>query len=238
MLDATQSFPRMEPPPRTCASGLGDIDELVRTYKSYILRFALVRLRDRDLAESVTQDCFLRAFYSQSLYRGECSVRTWLTTIAINLIHDITRSKRRQFWQEAARSAIDVGDIHDRTPSHHLSPEAHLLLREQLAGIWDTVDGLSKPQREVFLMRFACEMKVTEIADITGMNLSTVKSNLHRGLEAVRSQPRRTARPRPPRNKFATLEAAKPNRRNWRVQIVPAGGSKSEDLIGQKEKAS
>jgi RNA polymerase sigma-70 factor (ECF subfamily) len=238
MLDATQSFARVNQPLAICASGLGDIDELIRTYKSYIMRFALVKLRDRDLAESVTQDCFLRAFYSQSLYRGECSVRTWLTTIAINLIHDITRSKRRQFWQEAARSAIDVGDIHDRTPSHHLSPEAHLLLREQLAGIWDTVDGLSKPQREVFLMRFACEMKVAEIADITGMNLSTVKSNLHRGLEAVRSQPRRTARPRPPENKVATLQAAKPNRRNWRARIIQAAGSKSEDIVREKEKAS
>ena len=238
MLDATQSFTRMDPPLRTCACGLGDIDEVVRTYKSYILRFAFVRLRDRDLAESVAQDCFLRAFYSQSLYRGECSVRTWLTTIAINLIHDITRSKRRQFWQEAARSAIDVGDIHDRTPSHHLSPEAHLLLREQLAGIWDTVDGLSKPQREVFLMRFGCEMKVTEIAEITGMNVSTVKSNLHRGLEAVRSQRRRTARLRAPKTKGPTLEAAKPNRRDWRIRFIPAGGSKSEGQIEEKEKVS
>jgi RNA polymerase sigma-70 factor (ECF subfamily) len=190
----------MDPPLRTCTSGLGDIDELVRTYKSYILRFALVRLRDQDLAESVTQDCFLRAFHSQSLYRGECSVRTWLTTIAINLIRDTTRSKGRRFWQEAAVCAIDVGDIRDQTPSHHLSPEAHLLLREQLAGIWDTVDGLSKPQREIFLMRFACEMKVVEIADITGMNLSTVKSNLHRGLKAVRSQLRRSGRPRASEN--------------------------------------
>jgi RNA polymerase sigma-70 factor (ECF subfamily) len=204
----------MDPPLRTCTSGLGDIDELVRTYKSYILRFALVRLRDRDLAESVTQDCFLRAFYSQSLYRGECSVRTWLTTIAINLIRDITRSKERRFWQEAAGSAIDVGDIYDRTPDPHLSPEAHLLQREQLARTWDTVDGLSKPQREIFLMRFACEMKVIEIADITGMNPSTVKSNLHRGLAIVRSQLRRSGWPRASENKVATLEAAKPSRRN------------------------
>src|SRR5258705_7587497 len=64
---------------------LDDIDALVRKYRPYILLYALSALRDRDLAESLSQDCFLRAFNSRSLYRGVCSVRTWLSPISINL---------------------------------------------------------------------------------------------------------------------------------------------------------
>jgi RNA polymerase sigma factor (sigma-70 family) len=92
----------------SAVSELDDVDALVRTYRPYILRFALSALKDRDLAETVTQDCFLRAFNSRSRYRGECSVRTWLTAIAINLIRGSVRSRRFKFWQRVNASAVDV----------------------------------------------------------------------------------------------------------------------------------
>lgn len=231
MLDATQSVAITDPPLRICTTGLGDIEELIETYKASILRFALSRLRDRDLAESVTQDCFVRAFRSQSLYRGECSVRTWLTTIAMNLIRDTNRSKECRFWRGVTGSAIDVRDIHDRTPGHELSPESHLLLREQLAHIWDIVDGLSKAQREVFLMRFACEMEVVEIADMTGMNLSTVKSNLHRGLKVVRTQVRTSVRSRRSQPSAITPDAAKQTSAASHCGIISTSAAKSNDLL-------
>src|ERR1700733_12009881 len=62
-------------------SDLEDIEELVRVYRSSVLRHAWWLLKDRDLAETVTQDCFMRAFNSRALYRGQCSVRTWLLAI-------------------------------------------------------------------------------------------------------------------------------------------------------------
>ena len=83
----------------SAVSELDDVDALVRKYRPYVLRYSLAALKDRDLAESVTQDCFLRAFKFRSLYRGECSVRTWLTAIAINLIRESLRTRRFKFWQ-------------------------------------------------------------------------------------------------------------------------------------------
>src|SRR5260370_22322254 len=89
-------------------SDLEDIDELVRIHRSSVLRHAWWLLKDRDLAESVTQDCFLRAFKARALYRGQCSVPTWLLAIATNLVRDTTRSRGFRFWKHVSTSAVDV----------------------------------------------------------------------------------------------------------------------------------
>ena len=61
-----------------------------------------------------------------------------------------------------------------------------MLRREKLRRVWATVDGLPGKQRTVFLLRFMEEMQVSEIAEATGLNLSTVKSLLYRALRTVR----------------------------------------------------
>jgi RNA polymerase sigma-70 factor, ECF subfamily len=170
-------------------SELEDIDELVRIHRSSVLRHAWWLLKDRDLAESVTQDCFLRAFKARDLYRGQCSVRTWLLTIATNLVRDTTRSRGFRFWKHVSSAAVDVHELGGRLACRQKTAEANLLMREKLRHVWATVDGLPGRQRTVFLLRFVEEMAVSEIADSTGLNLSTVKSLLYRALRTVRVDP-------------------------------------------------
>jgi RNA polymerase sigma-70 factor (ECF subfamily) len=170
-------------------SDLEDIDELVRIHRSSVLRHAWWLLKDRDLAESVTQDCFLRAFKARALYRGQCSVRTWLLAIATNLVRDTARSRGFRFWKQVNTSAVDVHELGSRLACRQQTAEANLLVREKLRHLWATVDGLPGKQRTVFLLRFVEEMPVSEIADSTGLNLSTVKSLLYRALRTVRVDP-------------------------------------------------
>lgn len=167
-------------------SELDDVDALVRKYRPYILRYALSALKDRDLAESVAQDCFLRAFNSRALYRGECSVRTWLIAITINLIRGSVRSRRFKFWQRVNASAIDVNAVENRLEGHHQSPEHNVLSRELLSRVWNIVGGLSERQRHVFYLRFVQDMQLSEIAVATGMKISAIKTNLHRTVGTVR----------------------------------------------------
>jgi RNA polymerase sigma-70 factor, ECF subfamily len=165
---------------------LEDINTLCATYRSRIYRYALLSLRDADLAESVTQDCFLKAHRARSEFRGDCSVATWLTRIATNLIRDSTRSRKFQFWKTATSTAVDAGAMADRLRSPGLSPETHLQVRQELVKVWDTVATLPGKQRSVFLLRFVEEMELPEIATAMGLHVGTVKSHLHRALAAVR----------------------------------------------------
>ena len=170
----------------SAVSELDDVDALVRKYRPYILRFALSALKDRDLAESVTQDCFLRAFNARSRYRGECSVRTWLTTIAINLIRGSVRSRRFKFWQRVNSSAVGVKAVENILEGHHQSPEGDVLYRELLDRVWNIVGGLSERQRHILYLRFVGDMELSEIAVATGMKISAIKSHLYRALGTVR----------------------------------------------------
>jgi RNA polymerase sigma-70 factor (ECF subfamily) len=165
---------------------LGDMDTLCATYRSRIYRYALLSLRDPDLAESVTQDCFLRAYKARSDFRGDCSVATWLTRIATNLVRDTTRSRKFQFWKVASSSAVEVGAMADRLRSPGVSAEAAMVAREQVLQVWETVEALSDKQRSVFILRFVEEMELSEIAAALGLHVGTVKSHLHRALAAVR----------------------------------------------------
>jgi RNA polymerase sigma-70 factor (ECF subfamily) len=171
---------------------LTDVNTLCATYRSRIYRYALLSLRDPDLADTVTQDCFLRAYKAREEFRGDCSVATWLTRIATNLIRDSTRSRRFQFWKAAKSTAVEVGAIADRLRSPGLSPETSLMIREELRGVWDAVETLPGKQRSVFLLRFVEEMELPEIATAMGLHVGTVKSHLHRALAAVRKAMERT----------------------------------------------
>jgi RNA polymerase sigma-70 factor (ECF subfamily) len=171
---------------------LTDVNTLCATYRSRIYRYALLSLRDPDLAETVTQDCFLRAYKAREEFRGDCSVATWLTRIATNLIRDATRSRKFQFWKAAGSTAADVGAMADRLRAPGLSPETFLMVRDELRGVWDAVENLPGKQRSVFLLRFVEEMELPEIAASMGLHVGTVKSHLHRALAAVRKAMEKT----------------------------------------------
>src|SRR5580700_1597495 len=78
-----------------------DFDAVVRLYWPRIFRFALASLRDRDAAQTVAQDCFLKAYRGRERFRGEASLLTWLMQIAVNLVRDNARNRRLQFWRRA-----------------------------------------------------------------------------------------------------------------------------------------
>jgi RNA polymerase sigma-70 factor, ECF subfamily len=166
---------------------LADFDEVVRLYRPRIFRFLMASLADRDVAESLTQDCFLKAYNARHQFRGESSLSTWLTRIALNLVRDHLRSRRMRFWQRTRDTALDIVDISDWIPDGGSSPEAICLQQERVKEIWAAVEKLSRQQRTVFVLRFVEELELSEIAETTGMNTSTVKSHLYRALRLVRA---------------------------------------------------
>jgi RNA polymerase sigma-70 factor, ECF subfamily len=167
---------------------LTDFDEVVRVYRPRILRFLLSSLTDRDAAETLTQETFLKAWAARHQFRGESSLSTWLTRIAVNLMRDHLRSRSLRFWQKTRGSSLDVLDISDWIPDGHSSPESQVVARNQVAAVWEAVDKLSAQQRSVFVLRFVEEMELEEISEALGMNLSTVKSHLYRALGILRER--------------------------------------------------
>ena len=169
-------------------SELDDIDALVAQYWPRVFRFVSFSINEADLAQSITQDCFLKAYRNRATFRGDCSINTWLIGIANNLIRDQVRLKKFQFWRKANATALDVTEMASLLPSHESSPESKLLVRERTEQVKAALDTLSVNQRRICLMRFFEGMDLDEISQATGMPVNTIKTHLHRGISAIRSK--------------------------------------------------
>ncbi len=170
------------------SSELEDIDALVATYWPRVLRYVSFSINDDDLAQTITQDCFLKAYNGRASFRGDCAVSTWLIAIANNLVQDQVRLKKFQFWRKAHRTSVDVQEMASFLPSAERSAETKLLATEQVEGVKAALEELSVNQRRVVLLRFFEGMNIEEIAEATGMPANTVKTHMHRGITAIRAK--------------------------------------------------
>lgn len=172
---------------RSQAISLAEFDELVHQHQRRIYRLLYVLLRDRDEADSLTQECFLRAFQNLDRFRGECNVQTWLLRIAVNLARDHARSRKASFWKQLlGLGETKDGSDHFDFPAPGPTPEQAMLARAEVQAIWKAVRDLSLQQQTVFTLRFVEELELSEIANVLNVQVGTVKTQLFRAVHAVR----------------------------------------------------
>ncbi len=163
-------------------------DAIVRQYQQRVYRVILLLVKDGDAADSLTQDCFLRAYEKRTSFRGECSVSTWLLRIAVNLARDHHKSRRSAFWRRLV--GLQDGDTENGAALEVCAPEPSaersLLAREMLQQVWQAAAVLPQQQRTIFLLRFAEEMPLAEIAQVLGIETGTVKAHLFRAIAKVK----------------------------------------------------
>jgi RNA polymerase sigma-70 factor (ECF subfamily) len=163
---------------------------IVLAHRPQIFRFLLASTRDVDLAETLTQECFLKAHRNWDGFRGESTAMTWLMRIAINLEKDHWRNRRMQFWRHMRSNKVDLDDASDWLPSGERTVEQHLIAKEKVAQVWRVVAKLSGRQRTVFLLRYVEELELIDIARATGLSEGTVKAHLSRAVSKVRAEVR------------------------------------------------
>jgi RNA polymerase sigma-70 factor, ECF subfamily len=163
-------------------------DEIVRQHQRRVYRVIFLLVHDSDVADTLTQECFLRAYQKRSSFRGECRLATWLLRIALNLVRDHAKNRRVSFWRRLA--GLDDLQRQRPEPPHLTAPEASpervLLAREELESVWKSVSGLSQQQRAIFFLRFAEEMPLADIAETLEIKVGTVKAQLARATAKLR----------------------------------------------------
>ncbi len=165
-----------------------EFSHVVSAHRQQIFRFLLASTRDVDLAETLSQECFLKAFRNWASFRGESTALTWLMRIAINVQKDHWRNRRLQFWRTTRTNSVDADEAGEWLPSGESSPEKQLLAREKVGKVWEVVKKLSGRQRTVFLLRYVEEMDIAQIASAIGLSDGTVKAHLSRALGKVRAE--------------------------------------------------
>jgi RNA polymerase sigma-70 factor, ECF subfamily len=162
-----------------------NFNEIVQHHQRRVYRVIYLLVRDADIADTLTQECFLRAYQKRESFRSECRIDTWLLRIAVNLVRDHGKNRRVSFWRNLV--GLDEMEAAEHEP-HAADPSAErvLLAREQLNAVRKALGSLSQQQREVFLLRFGEEMALVEIATVLGLQVGSVKAQLSRATSKLR----------------------------------------------------
>jgi RNA polymerase sigma-70 factor (ECF subfamily) len=161
-------------------------DELVERYQTRLLNFVFRTIGDRDRAEDLVQEVFIRVHRHLHRFDRTKKFSTWIYTIASNLAKNELRNRSRNplvFFQTMQGSADEEErplQFEDTTSR----PDDMYRKRHLRELVEQTVAALPEHHREVFVLRELEGKSYEEIAEITDCNLGTVKSRLNRARSA------------------------------------------------------
>jgi RNA polymerase sigma-70 factor, ECF subfamily len=159
----------------------GGFEPMVRAYQHRLYAFALAMTGEPADAEEVAQDTFVRAHTALRRYPPErvreLKLNAWLHQIALNVVRN--RVRRRSLRLVPMEADLPVADT-------SAGPESRTLSRAALRELANLVSGLPEHQRAAVVLRCVQGMTYAEAAAQLGQPEGTVKSNVHRGLQALR----------------------------------------------------
>ena len=162
------------------------LDELIDRFQHRLLRYLLFLTGNREVAEDLFQETWIRVLLRGAQYNGRARFDTWLFTIARNLVIDLSRKRTMASLEEMSERFEDDRPID--FPIDGPSPLESFQSREDSAEVAEVLVKLEPQSREVLVLRFYEELSLEEIAGVTRSPLSTVKSRLYRGLLALRPE--------------------------------------------------
>jgi RNA polymerase sigma-70 factor (ECF subfamily) len=159
----------------------GGFETMVRAYQHRLYAFALGMTGEPADAEEVAQDAFVRAHAALRRYPPDriraLKLNAWLHQIALNVVRN--RVRRRSLRLVPMEPELPV-------PDSAPGPEARALSRAVLRELANLVSGLPEQQRLAVVLRCVQGMTYAEVAAQLAQPEGTVKSNVHRGLQALR----------------------------------------------------
>ena len=167
-----------------------DLERLFAEHSQAVYGFLIYRVGDATVAEDLLGDTFERVVRSRRRFDPrKGNERTWIYAIALNCLRDhLRRLNAESRTLERLRADGDAweDDASDRV--------------QERDALFQKLDLLDPGEREVVALRYGAELRLEEIAAVTGKRLSTVRGRLYRGLERLRAalEEEKTAPQRPP----------------------------------------
>lgn len=164
-------------------------NDIFNTYQKPIYNYVLRMVRDKDIAEELSQDIFIKAYNNLSSFRGNSKISTWIYQIATNTCLDFFRTSQYknskstdQLYQDIFTQEIQSDDI-----SKILSLEESLIKSEMTECIRDYIESLPGDYRTVIILHDLEGFKNREIAGILNCSLDNVKIRLHRARKRLQT---------------------------------------------------
>ncbi len=168
----------------TARARRGDEDAFRQIFERYgrpIISFIYDMVGQRELAEELMQETFVRAYKNLSGLREETKLSTWLFGIAKNVARESLRSRQKDY-NKVDMDDERVADLNDEG----LLPDGELLNKELNGVIYNALGALDEDKRLVFTLKVFQQRSYEEIAEITGFSVPKLKTDLHRARAEMR----------------------------------------------------
>jgi RNA polymerase sigma factor (sigma-70 family) len=156
--------------------------ELVSKYQNMVYRVCLKITEDKNVAEDLAQDAFIRAYDALDSFRLEASFSTWLYQITVRKCLDWKRANARERQHVATGLPIDVNADSGNTPLQSVIRKERALEMQRI------VDELSEPYRTVTKLFYFDHCSYQEIAKQVGSSVKTIESQLYRARRILREK--------------------------------------------------
>jgi RNA polymerase sigma-70 factor (ECF subfamily) len=161
---------------------------IMRMHNQKLYRLARSIVRNDSEAEDIVQETYVTAFAHLASFRGEASLATWLSRIAINEALGRMRRKRRAAAVIMSEPLVDAQIIPFPLAVSSDDPERSMAQKQILKLVEQATDALPDAYRTVFVARAIEGLSIEETAELLGIKPQTVKTRLHRARDLVRKQ--------------------------------------------------
>jgi len=148
---------------------------LVNRYQNYVFTLALRFTKNREDAEEVSQDIFIKAYRSLSDFRGTAKFSTWLYTIVNNTCISFLRKKKLEIHSLDNEKVFEVADNQDSGMRANMIEQ-----KSKIAMVNKAIGLLGPDDAEIITLFYKSEQTLEEISKILGLETNTAKVRLHR----------------------------------------------------------
>ncbi len=159
-------------------------EDLYHKYHQDVFQFLVYMVQNREQAEDLVQEVYIRVLKSYETFEGKSSEKTWLFSIAKNVAIDHFRKQRN--WKDRILEKFDWGK--QELKSSEALPEEITLANEEIQALYKCLQNCSTDYRLVIIMRYIQELSIIETAEVLGWTESKVKTTQHRAIKALREE--------------------------------------------------
>ncbi|MFC0561692.1 sigma-70 family RNA polymerase sigma factor [Halalkalibacter alkalisediminis] len=157
------------------------LEKLMVEYGNELFRLTFTYVKDKELAKDLVQNTFIKCYENLETFRNDSKIKTWLYRIAINECKDHFRS-----WQYKKVQVNNLLGVYKglSVPSF----ENKIIQKSNALNIKEVVFSLPKKYSEIINLYYFSSLKIEEIADVTGLQVNTVKTRLRRAKQKLKNK--------------------------------------------------
>jgi len=182
---STKNFTDQELVKLLCEGNSKAIDIIINKYKNKVYTYILVILKNKDLANDIFQETFIKVFENlrKSKYEDRGSLLSWIIRIAHNLIIDYFRKEKR--IPTLSKDTYDYDILNSRKYSEK-STEDEIVNKQVEEEIILLLDALPYEQKQIVMLRFFGDLSFKEIAELTDVSINTALGRMRYALINIR----------------------------------------------------